>query len=116
MQGAIIKRLKEGSLRRVVPFGTSTFGVPPYVVVRLEKDLDVVNIRVFVHFEQGAQQLYRPYVMGELSELLLNHRFTDSEGNVFEVYDTGRWDEASAVSDDNTLSMERIFYVPFRTN
>jgi len=45
--------------------------------------------------------------------LLKDWMSTDENGNTFIVWDSGDWSEASALTDDNTLSMERIFYVPF---
>lgn len=116
MQGSIIERLKTGSIKNVVPFGTDTFGVPPYVVVKLETGNERITVRVILHIEQGTQQLYRKYLFEEVSTLLRNWRGKDNSGNNFILRDTGDWSEVSALTDDNSLSMERIFYVPFRTH
>jgi len=114
MQGKIIARLKEGSIKSILPYGTDAYGLPPFVVVKLERGFDRINVRIILHVAQGAQALYRPYLFGEVSELLRNWRATDEFGNTFILRDTGDWSEASALSAANTLTMERIFYAPFR--
>ena len=114
MQGRIIARLKEGSIKNVVPFGTERYGLPPYVIVKLETGHQRINVRIILRIPQGTQQLYRPYLFSEVSDLLKDWMSTDENGNTFIVWDSGDWSEASALTDDNTLSMERIFYVPFR--
>jgi len=116
MQGDIIARLKTGSIKNIIPFGSDTFGLPPYVVVKTETGINQIRVRIILHIEQGTQQLYKPYIFDELSELLKNYRGKDNFGNNFILRDSGDWKEASAVSDDKTLSMERIFYSPFRTH
>jgi len=114
MQGKIIARLKEGSIKNVLPFGSESYGLPPYVVVKLENGPGRINVRIILRIEQGAQQLYRNYLFSEVSDLLKDWRATDEYGNTFILWDSGDWSEVSALTDDNTLSMERIFYVPFR--
>jgi len=114
MQGAIIARLKQGSIKNVIPFGSKKHGLPPYVVVKIEQGAGRINIRVILRIEQGAQQLYRPYMFKEVSDLLTGFRSTDEHGNTFIVRDSGEWGEASALTDDRTLAMERTFFVPFR--
>jgi len=114
MQGSIIRRLKEGSIPNVLPYGSDRYGLPPCVVVKMETGFDRINVRVIVCFEQGAQALYRPYVFGELSALLRNWRSTDDFGNTFILRDSKDWREASALPNANMLAMERTFYAPYR--
>jgi len=114
MQGSVIRRLKEGSIPNVLPYGVDRYGVPPYVIVKLENGIERINVRIIVCFEQGAQALYRPYVFDELGALLRNWRSTDDFGNTFILRDSKDWREATALPDANILAMERVFFAPYR--
>jgi hypothetical protein len=80
----------------------------------MESGLGQMNIRIIIHVLQGTESLYEPYLFGELSNLLKGWSGEDRYGNHFIVRDSGNWLMTSALSDDNTFSLERIFYVPYR--
>lgn len=110
---AIVNRLKTGTIKNVVPFGSKPTAIP-YIVVKCERDGGVRLIRVTVHHNQGYQVDVEKYVLHNLSVLLRNWKGTDSYGNTFIVKDTGEYTDIVTTNDDSTISMERVFYVPFR--
>lgn len=113
----IVARLKTGSIKDVVTFGAKLPGRDRYVVVKPEAMPDGTRgVRVIAHFPAGQMETMEGYVLGELSGLLKGHRFTDAVGNVNVVYDSGEWTDYAVTSDDGTVSMERLFYVPMRAH
>lgn len=113
----IVARLKTGSIKDVVVFGAKLPGKDRYVVARPEALPDGRRgIRVIAHFPGGQTESMEKYVLGELSGLLDGFRFTDAVGNVNVTHDTGEWTDYAVTSDDGTISMERLFYVPMRTH
>ena len=113
MTAAIVTRLKTGTIKNVVPFGSKP-PAPPYIVVKCERVEGIRNVRVWVHHNQGYQKDIEKYVFNTLSVLLRNWTGTDSSGNTFRLKDADEYNEIVAVNDDSTLSMERVFYAPFR--
>jgi hypothetical protein len=115
---AVYKRMKEGSIKRVVVFGDSEkVPPPPYVCVKPEPGAmhDRQNFRVIVHRRQGEQGLLEKYIFEELSDLFngrvwLDHR----DGGKFRVLSGGDWYGPYAEDSDKTIVMERILYVPSR--
>ncbi len=113
MTEAIVKRIKTGKIKAVVPFG-STPTSSPYVVVKTEAGNGVRNIRVIAHYDQGYRKDLELYIFNDLSNLLRNWKGTDSYGNTFIVKDAGEYTDVIVTNDDSTISMERVFYVPSR--
>ena len=113
MTSAIVARLKTGTIKNVVPFGSKPTAVP-YIVVKCESGTGVRTVRVTVHHNQGYQKDIEKYVFNNLSVLLRNWTGKDSSGNFFRLKDADEYNEIVAVNDDSTLSMERVFYAPFR--
>jgi hypothetical protein len=115
MLAKIVAALKNGSIKNVVPFG---YPLPssPYVVVKLEYNPIGRMIRVIAHMSQGDQLELEDYIFKESSDLLSGFESTDRYGNTFHIYDYGEWSEVVANNDDSTISMERIFYVPFHAH
>jgi len=109
----VVARLKTGSIKNVVPFG-SDLPAAPYVVVKPESGPVGRLLRIIAHRAQGEQLKLEDYVFGELSTLLSGFESTDRHGNLFKVRSTEEWIDVAAVSDDSTISMERVFYVPQR--
>jgi hypothetical protein len=110
----IVAQLKNGSIKNVVPFG-SALPAAPYVVVKPEKLPYGRGFRIIAHAAKGGNILLENYAMDEVITLL--HDFTESDrfGNRFTVKDTGEWTDVAAISDDSTISMERLFYAPMLT-
>lgn len=113
MTAAIVARLKTGTIKNVVPFGSKPTAIP-YIVVKCERDGGVRLVRVIVHHNQGYQLDIEKYVFKNLSVLLRNWTGTDSSGNTFKLKDADEYTDIVAVNDDSTLSMERVFYAPYR--
>jgi hypothetical protein len=108
---AVYKRLKEGSIKRVVVFGDSEkVPPPPYVVIKSEADTgnETRRIRIIAHVEQGQQRALEEY-MNELTALLKRH----SMKNYMERGHT-EWTDVIAGNDDKTIAMERVFIFPWR--
>ena len=112
MKPKVVARLKTGSIKNVVPFGSS-LPVAPYVVVREEPAPgNEVRFRIIAHMAQGQDIALRAYIFTELSTLLSGFSALSSVGNQFELEDRQEWYPVGAVGDDNTISMERCFYAP----
>jgi hypothetical protein len=113
MVAEVVSRLKTGTIKSVVPFG-SALPSAPYVVVKTKAGMGRRDLRIIAHAKQGSSQTLEDYVFEELSDLLRGFSSTDRHGNPFKVLDAEEWTDVEAVSDDSTISMERVFYVPQR--
>jgi hypothetical protein len=112
----IIAQLTTGSIKNVVAFG-SLRPAAPYVVVREEPaPKSEVRFRVIAHMAPsvGAAFALDAYIKSELSTLLSAFEADDRFGNHFQLDEPEdkEWSGVGAVSDDNTISMERCFYAP----
>ena len=110
----IVAKLKTGTIKNVVPFG-SPLPVPPYVVVKQEPaGGSMTRFRIIPHMAQGQQVALNNYIFHELSDLLTGFEASDTNTNLFrlEEPEEKEWTGVGAVSDDNTISMERCFYAP----
>jgi len=112
----IVAKLKTGTIKNVVPFG-SPLPTAPYAVVKEEKSAgNMTRFRVIAHAAQNAANVLvlDAYVKTELSTLLGEFEADDRNGNHFrlEEPDEKEWTGIGAVSDDSTISMERVFYAP----
>jgi hypothetical protein len=110
----IVAKLKTGSIKNVVPFGTKPAAIP-YVVVKQEPARgNETRFRIIAHMVQGAQVALNDYIFHELSHLLTGFEADDSNTNHFKIEEPNEkeWSGVAAVSDDNTISMERSFYAP----
>jgi hypothetical protein len=114
MQTKVVAKLKTGSIKNVVPFG-SPLPVPPYVVVKEENAGNhMVRFRIIPHMAQGGTIQLRAYVFTELPTLLADFESTDVNGNHFKLEEPWprEWQDVIPASDDSTISMERSFYAP----
>lgn len=112
-------QLKTGSIGNAVVFGYP-LPSPPYIVVKPETYITGRGVRIVVHYAKG-QQLYTKsgvnytplddYIYDELPSLLSEFSFINNHGETMTVHDTGEITDVSAVSDDNTVSMDRLFYI-----
>jgi hypothetical protein len=110
----IVAQLKTGSIKNVVPF-SSALPSAPYVVVKPEALPYGRGFRVIAHASKGSNIVLENYTMDEVITLLHDFSSTDRFGNHFTIKDTGEWTDVAAVSDDSTISMERLFYAPMLT-
>ena len=116
----IVDRLKTGSITKVIKFG-NTLPTPPYVVVKPETYNGNRGVRVIAHYTKGTDE-YKinnvigtpmdDYILTECVNLLSEWEFTDHNGIKNIVKDAHEITDISAVSDDDTVSMEHMFYVP----
>ena len=114
MIDAIVARLNTGTISSVVRFGVSTLPSPPYVCVKPEIHPGGRGVRVIAHTGIDEANILDDYIFNEVSTLLKDYEFTDSNGNSLVVKDADEYTEVMADNDDNTISMERLFYVPSR--
>jgi hypothetical protein len=111
----IVDRLKTGTIKAVVPYGSSKPSAP-YIVVKEEKDAigRGAAYRIFVHMNSAAILDLRKYVRKDLSDLLDGFQLVDPDGNTnylsFDPFDFAPG--LTVTNDDNTISMERVFYMP----
>ena len=120
MISEIVKQLQTGSIERVVPYDKK-LPPPPYVVVKAETHISGRGIRVIAHYKTGTTEYTQngivntpleDYIYTEVHNLLSEYEFTNNHGEHMTVKDTGEITELTPVSDDNTVSMERLFYIP----
>ena len=120
MIAEIITRLKTGSITNIIPFGSATPSTVPYIVVKPETNNRGRGVRIILHYKQGANMYvsggvtYTPmddYIYDELPSLLSEWTMTNNHGESITVHDTGEITDITAVSDDNTVAMERLFYI-----
>lgn len=100
----------------VVGFGVGALPAPPYVVVKQEADPGGrgTAFRIITHFQPGQQIALRGYVRATLAEALDNFGATDSDNN-YNVLQSDRGNvpgEIVAVNDDETISLERVYWIP----
>jgi hypothetical protein len=110
----VVAKLKTGSLKTVVPFGTKPTAIP-YVVVKQEKAPgNETRFRIVAHAAQGQQSILNAYIFHELSDLMTGFEADDVNTNHFKIEEPNEkeWVGVAAISDDNTISMERSFYAP----
>jgi len=110
----IITRLQTGSVGNVVRFGTRDLPSPPYICVKTEKHPVGRGIRIIGHAAVDQQSMLEDYIFNESSVLLKDYKFTDALGNYCVVRDADDYTDVVADNDDDTISMERLFYVPNR--
>jgi hypothetical protein len=115
---AVYKRLKEGSIPRVVVFGDgAAVPPPPYVCVKPEPGAlkDRQDFRIIVHRNPGEQTLLENYLFEELAELFNGRVWLEkADGGKFRVLSTGEWYGPYAEDEDKSIVMERMFYAPKR--
>lgn len=116
----IIDRLVTGSITNVVKFG-SDLPDAPYVVVKPETYNGNRGVRVIAHFTKGADEyeisdtISNPlddYIYTEVVDLLSDYEFTDHNGLTLVVKDAHEIVDVGVESDDGTVSMEHLFYIP----
>ena len=105
-------KLLTGSIKRVVVFGSEMPKSAPYVVIKPEALPFGTGLRIIVHYPRNYQTQLRSYIFDEVSDLLNGFVYTDESGTSNEVLDGEEYGDIVAVNDDNTISMERLFYVP----
>ena len=115
----IINRLKTGAISNVISY-MEDLPAPPYVVVKPEINKNGRGIRIILHYKKGANMYvsggvtYTPmddYIYNVLPGLLSEWTMTNNHGESITVHDTGEITDITAVSDDNTVAMERLFYI-----
>jgi hypothetical protein len=119
---AIVEKLKTGSIKNAVPFANGMkIPAPPYVVVKPETGAiaGTRQFRLIVHTEQGRIEEIERYVFTELPGLLITGKdgenviLKDGEGRSYRLR-SGDWSDIRAEEQENTICMERVFYIPFK--
>jgi hypothetical protein len=110
----IVARLKTGTIKNVVPFGSLNNPAPPYIVVKSEKDpLGRGRLyRIFTHMQPGQNIFLEDYVFGPVTNLLSNFSTDDRHGNHNKVLPEYEYTDITTNNDDGTISMEMRFLVP----
>jgi len=98
----------------VVEFGAASLPAAPYVVVRQERDQGGAGtaFRITSHFQPGDQAILRAYVRETLADALDDFAATNTNGNYNEL--SQDWDSFYTIvtgNDDNTISLERLYYM-----
>jgi hypothetical protein len=116
-----IERLKTGSIKNVVPFAMlEKMPSSPYVVVKYVLHPLGVGLLVIAHYAYGTQMTtiegvtktyLEDYIRNEVVTLLDGYSFVNNHGENMVIHDTGEITEITPVSDDNTVSMDRLFYI-----
>lgn len=112
MLGAIITRLKTGTYKTVVPFGSAR-PEPPYVVVKPMADFRGRRFWIYIHMQPGQQAWMENYIFGELTTLLDDYVAEDRHENTHELLTDSEYQDIMT-NDDGTISMGRPFLMPSR--
>jgi hypothetical protein len=115
----IVAQLKTGTYKNVVPYGFP-LPSPPYIVVAQKRDIAGrgTAFHIFVHMAKSTTGVppitqLEDYVRNDLSLLLSDFQTTDRHGNLNRLYqDYNQLPELVVDNDDNTISMERVFWMP----
>ena len=114
----VVAKLKTGSVKNVVPFG-SKLPAPPYVVVKEEPTgLGYTRYRIIAHFlgpskDTEAQIMpLRTYCRKELYDLLAFVELTGSRGRRFILSPLGPDGTLTTTNSDSTISQEAVFTMP----
>ena len=110
----LIARVRTGTVKNVVEFGSDVQPGTPYVVLKFEKDPAGRGrtLRVIPHFEPDNQKWLEAYLFDELSDLLVDYDGETEDGVSFRVLGTQEWTEIFDGNSDGTISMERVFLLP----
>lgn len=116
----IVERIESYSTSQGKPVTAQTFGAselpaPPYVVVKQEADAGGAGtaFRIIGHFQPGQQAALRSYMRTTIGQALDDFKATSDSG----VYNRLRSDPLSLFgpirtdNDDNTISLERLYYM-----
>lgn len=114
MLKSIRDRVLTGSIKNAVVFGSDMPKKTPYVVIKPEALPIGTGIRIVVHYARNDILPMRDYLFNELSDLLNGFIYTDETGTTNEVLDAEEYTDIVISNDDNTISMDRLFYVPSR--
>jgi len=108
MLDLVVAQLKTGPWVRVVPFGSAQPSLP-YLVVREEGG----NFRVTGHHKPDYYVDLRAYMRKEVYNLLQGRTLTGSGARIITIREVpGSLTECRALSDDGSISIERVFYSP----
>ena len=110
----IVAKLKEGTIKNVVPYGMAgNMPAAPYIVVKQESDpLGRGDIyRVIIHVAPGAHIFLKQY-MANAQALLDNFEATTYLGNLQRIYADGPLSGIIVDNDDGTIAMERTYLSP----
>lgn len=115
----IVEQLKTGTIKNVVAYG-SNLPTAPYVVVKQENEPlgRGTQFRIIAHFLKGQQIYLEDYIKKEVSELLTDFQATTRNNNLNELWqdEFGQMPELTVSNDDDTISMERVYWMPDKLN
>ena len=110
----IVEKLKTGSLKTVVPFG-SKLPNPPYIVVKPETVPGRGRrFRIIIHYKKGQQSQLED-TLRKTIVLLSEYQVASRHGAVNRL---GRVESITDIvvgNSDDTISMEAAFLMPTRT-
>lgn len=114
MIDVIVAKLKTGSVKNVVMFGSAPpLPSPPYDVVREEvTNLGYTRYRVISHFSPGQVLPLRSHVRKEIYQLLAYVELTGSGGRRNTLFPLGPDGTLTTSNSDGTISQEAIFTMP----
>jgi hypothetical protein len=114
MIDVIVSELKKGSVKAVVPFGSSTLPAAPYLVVKEEPTpvLGRTTYRVIGHWPKGDILGVRRYMRRDVYNLLANKTLTSPNTGAKNLVESAQEIGTLVLeNDDKTVSMERLMFV-----
>jgi hypothetical protein len=113
----IVAQLKTGSIKKVIPYG-KPIPTPPYIVVKEFTHPMGNGYFIIVHFNQGQQILLDDYIKKDIPTLLNNFKATTRNGNLQELQSDifEPIPELQVQNDDDTISKERVYWMPDKLN
>lgn len=113
----IVEQLKTGTIKNVIPFG---FPVPspPYIVVKEFTHPNGTGFFITVHYNQGQQILLDDYIKKDIPELLNDFQAITRNGNLQRLESDifSPIPELQIHNDDDSISKERVYWMPDKLN
>lgn len=109
----VIARIKTGTVKNVIAFGSDLPAVP-YTVVKPEAAVGGRRFRVIAHRAKGQQVALEDYIR-EVIGLLEEYQVASRNGHVNALGRVEKITDIAVVSDDNSISMEAAFIMPTHT-
>ena len=95
-----------------VKFGDGAPPAPPYVVVKQESGNMQCRYRIIAHFAKGQQTYLEDYLRISVGNALDYKKLTDRYGCINVLEPTPEISGTNAISDDGTISMDRVYVMP----
>ena len=113
----VVEQLKTGTIKNVFKYGAETeMPEPPYIVVKTENDPAGRGklYRIIGHMLPGQDIMLEDYMTKNISDLLSDFTAVGRNGARNMLLNENEYTDTIPISDDGTISYERVFLMPSR--